>query len=309
MGSSPSPLKLPARLRQLRRAIAIFGKKPDVFHAIGLGECGLLAGIAGKLLRVPMLASVFSGELIYLPHINYGLQGDWRMRTAVALTMRLAQGVTACSDYSLNEVPAWVKCRHFLPFSVPPMLYQTGEFAAPSPPPWKLLHVGHLNAVKNQRLLLEAIKIVAQELPVHLDWFGGGITPPAIPEMITSLEMEHLVHFHGMVTNAQLRPFFNQAHLYVQSSWYENHGVAVLEAAAAGLPIVGTDVGLVADWKGKRAIATPVDDVTALANAIKTMLTSANKRQQLGTAAQAWAQQYDAAWTAQRCEELYKSML
>ncbi len=56
--------------------------------------------------------------------------------------------------------------------------------------------------------------------------------------------LDKIIQFHGFMENLSLLTFYQQAHVLVQSSRHEGQGVAVCEAAAAGVPTVGTAVGL-----------------------------------------------------------------
>ena len=73
------------------------------------------------------------------------------------------------------------------------------------------------------------------------------------------------------------------------SSRHEAAAVVVLEAAASGVATVGTAVGYVADWNPDRAVAVPVQDAEALANAIADLLAgSAAARAACASAAREW---------------------
>ena len=99
--------------------------------------------------------------------------------------------------------------------------------------------------------------------------------------------------------------------LAIQGSYHESQGVAVLEAAMAGVPAVGTDVGLVAELaraEPPAAIAVPVGDAAALGDAIVALARDPARRARLGAAARAWAAAHDASWTAGAFEALYAEL-
>jgi glycosyltransferase involved in cell wall biosynthesis len=82
----------------------------------------------------------------------------------------------------------------------------------------------------------------------------------------------------------------------------------VCEAAAAGVPAVGTAVGIVAELAPEAALAVPVGDAEALAGGIVALLQDPARREALGRAAQAWAHTHDAGWTAAQFESLYAGL-
>ena len=85
-------------------------------------------------------------------------------------------------------------------------------------------------------------------------------------------------------------------------------GVAVLEAAAANVPVVGTRVGFVSDWDGAAAVAVPPGDPSRLAAAIVQLLENPQRRHAIAHVAREWVERYDADHTAAAMTELYRSL-
>jgi glycosyltransferase involved in cell wall biosynthesis len=294
-------LKMPARLRQLNRALG--GFKPHVIHAIGAQESGVLAGVWGRWHKIPVVVSIWSGELVWLPKISYGWQGNWRTRLPISIAQRLATAITGGSRYTQSQSPYPM---HWLPLGVDTNLFH------PSTNPkqadvLRLVHVAHVNGVKDQQTLLKAVRLVADQVAVRLDWFGedmGG----RVPAFLRTHNLENIVHFHGIQPIDSLLPFYQQAHLMVQSSLHESQGVAVCEAAACGIPTVGTAVGLVAELSPNMATAVPSGDPSALAEAILQVWHHPDKRQAMGQAVKQWAIAHNADWTAHQFELMYSTL-
>jgi glycosyltransferase involved in cell wall biosynthesis len=114
------------------------------------------------------------------------------------------------------------------------------------------------------------------------------------------------VRFHGVLTVDEIMPFYHKAHLFVQSSLHESMGAAVLEASAAGVPTVGTNVGIVAEMAPRAAVAVPVSDPGALAKGIVELLENSRRRESLALAAQDFARTYSADWTVAQFDEIYR---
>jgi len=95
----------------------------------------------------------------------------------------------------------------------------------------------------------------------------------------------------------------------VVSSRHEAGPVAMLEAAAVGVPTVGTAVGHVRDWAPDAAVAVPVGDAAALAGAIAELLRDDARRLAIARRAQELALREDADWTCARIEELYAELV
>jgi glycosyltransferase involved in cell wall biosynthesis len=93
------------------------------------------------------------------------------------------------------------------------------------------------------------------------------------------------------------------------SSRHEAAGVAVLEAAAAGVPTVGTRTGYVADWSPGAAVAVTPGDAPALACGLAALLSDPAERLALGLRAQARAAAMTADDSAAACEAVYRGVL
>ena len=106
----------------------------------------------------------------------------------------------------------------------------------------------------------------------------------------------------------RLAAIFADADLYVQSSLHEAAGVSVLEAAAAGLPIVGTRVGYVADWAADRALAIETIDAPSMARAILALHEDPLRARAMAAKAQAWVLEHHASWVADRFAALYREL-
>jgi glycosyltransferase involved in cell wall biosynthesis len=92
------------------------------------------------------------------------------------------------------------------------------------------------------------------------------------------------------------------------SSRHEAGPLAVLEAAVAGVPTVGTAVGHIAEWSPDAAVAVPVGDAASLARETASLLGDDRRRLALALEAQRRALAQDADWTARRFEELYEEV-
>jgi glycosyltransferase involved in cell wall biosynthesis len=304
--AGPPGIRMARRWRRLIRALA----QPagwDVLHAFWTVPCGLLAVLAGRRLDVPTVVSIGGGELVWLDEIGYGGAGSARGRAGTALTLRLADAVTGGSRYVLEPL-AGRKAARSVPLGV-----DTVRFAAPvqrpAGPPWRLIHVGSINQVKDQPTLLRGLRLIVDQEPrVHLDWVGEDTLHSAMEQLCIELGLRSHVTFHGFRPSDEVAPLFRAAHLHLLSSRHESQAVVVGEAAAAGVPTVGTRVGIVAELAPAAAWAAPVGDPAALAEGALALLRDPARREQIGRAAQEWSRQHDADWTAAQFEAIYASV-
>jgi glycosyltransferase involved in cell wall biosynthesis len=104
--------------------------------------------------------------------------------------------------------------------------------------PPHLLYVGRLSHEKGADLLLHALAIARKTHPqIHLTILGTGLEETALHAMTTLLGLDNAVTFAGHTDPTR---YFAEATLFVLPSRYEGMPNALLEAAAAGLPVVAT---------------------------------------------------------------------
>jgi glycosyltransferase involved in cell wall biosynthesis len=280
----------------------------DVVHGYWALPAGLVAAAAGRRLSIPSIVTCDSGEFVSIPDIDYGLQRRWRHRRAVTATLKLASRVTVCTTYMER-----LAREHGTTALVSPLGVDTALFSAAAPPvegpPWRLLHVASLNPVKDQRVLIDAFRRVVDRIgDVRLDVAGEDTLGGTVQAYARQVQVDDRVSFHGVLPSDRLTELYRGAHLFVLSSRHEAAGVVALEAAACGVPVVGTSVGYVADWSPERAVAAAPANPAALADAIVTLLGDPGGRARLAASAREWALAHDADWTAAQFERLYASM-
>jgi glycosyltransferase involved in cell wall biosynthesis len=167
--------------------------------------------------------------------------------------------------------------------------------------------VARLEPVKDQATLLEAFAQVAARLPeARLVVVGDGSQRAALEEQARQPALAGKVLFAGRRADvASLLPLLDA---FVLSSVSEGLPLTILEAMAAGLPVVSTAVGVVPEAvvEGETGRLVPVKDAGRLAEAIGELLGDPTRARAMGAAGQKRARElFDLRVMTRRYEDLY----
>jgi glycosyltransferase involved in cell wall biosynthesis len=180
---------------------------------------------------------------------------------------------------------------------------------APLPKEPRLLAIGRLMEQKGFDRLLRALPaVVAAHPQVSLEVIGEGPDRPQLEGLAEELGLQERVQFHGFVERSRVPEFLARAGLVVAPSRFEGLPYALLEAAAAGRPIVATRVGgieqVVADGQtGILVEGEAVDRQPAeLGVAIATLLADPERARSLGAAGRERVVQH---FSLERCAAAY----
>jgi glycosyltransferase involved in cell wall biosynthesis len=160
--------------------------------------------------------------------------------------------------------------------------------------------VGRLSREKGQMEALEAwraaaparalLVLVGPDMPGH-PWDTG----PAAREYVKLEGLQDSVVFVGGVPAERVPDYLRLADFCIQPSHFEAFGTAALEAMAAGLPVIASDVGGLKDFvePGVNGLRVPPKDRVALANALTALVSDAGLRARLSEGARRTAVRYD----------------
>jgi len=258
----------------LLRLTRIFAKeRPDVVHAHTY-KAGVIASVAGRIAGVPAVVFTPHGHIFSRGANIPGVPGGPKLEALRWIT-RAAQGcadrITALSEPDLEQQVA-LRLSPASKYLVVRNGIDVERFAGPR---GRLFDgapvigaVGRFSAEKGHRYLIDAMPAVRRALPrARLVLVGYGDLEGELRGRAASLGPDGAVIFAGERDSAEVLGSFD---LFVQPSLYESQGLALLEAMAAGVPAIASEVGGVGDVvrHGETGLLVPPAEPEALAGAI-----------------------------------------
>jgi len=176
----------------------------------------------------------------------------------------------------------------------------------------RLLHAGRLGHEKNVDVVIRAFARVSERLPGHtLDIVGDGPARPGLQRLASSLGIAERVHMRGFMDRADLARAYREYDAFITASTIETQGIVLLEAMAAGLPIVGVDALAVPEivHDGRSGVIVPPGDEGALADALVRLLSDEVLRSGMGAAGREDVIPHSLPVVVDRLEEIYRRLL
>jgi glycosyltransferase involved in cell wall biosynthesis len=275
------------------------GPSPDFDFTVGFDMDGYR--IARSPSHVASLKGVIADEVRFetgLTRLAMSVQARCERlhveRAARVLVTSRYSGERAREFYGLREFPAIV-----------PELIDLGEWRRllqlhpAHSPRFTALFVGRLYRRKRVDVLLGAAAALAGRIPgLEIRIVGDGPCAPMLRRLARGLKLDGTVVWLGGVSRAQLMAEYNRADLLCLPSVQEGFGIVLLEAMAAGKPIVAARAAAIPEVAPHATLVEP-ESAAALAAGILDLYESAEARAAQSEKGLEWVEQFDARLVAQ----------
>ena len=257
------------RVERRLLAEALTAAAPDVIHAHWTYEFAMAARATG----LPTLVTVHDWAPAVL-QVHRDVYRTIRLGMQVRV-LSTAPALTAVSPYIQEKVERFYrKPVALVPNGVPPELFST----APRREAAGEVRFGALVAGddvrKNLRRLLEAFAVVrtAAGRPVGLELAGGGCGPgEPLHRWAVERGLQQDVVFTGRIASDEVAAFMGRLDAFVHPSLEESFGLVIVEAMAAGVPVVAGRRSGAPPWlleEGAAGLLVDVTDARAIARAM-----------------------------------------
>ena len=296
----------------------------DIVHSHEFIYSGLGVWVARRL-GVPVICTFH--HWIYDPQTQLTRKpGIRHLRRAYGLlsvrySLRRATYITTLSKKAMSMVkPDPVLAPNYrilsLSTTIPPPPSEQARLALRQAHGWSLgtpvvIHVGRFLEQKNHAGVLAVFERVRAELPAaKLLLLGTGTLLEQVQKMVCAKGLEEHVRYLGLRDDVQA--LMGASDVFLFPSLEEGFGLAALEANAAGIPVVGSDIGGLdeAVVHGETAQLHPVSDLDGMAQSVLHFLRDRSYATQVGMAGRVRAQKhYSHAAAAQKLRTLYAECL
>ncbi len=176
-----------------------------------------------------------------------------------------------------------------------------------------LIYSGRLAVEKNLPFLLQSVGGIVQTLPnTHLLLVGSGLPQfeDEVREQVKSHGLTRHVHFIGLVDYEQLPAYLAMCDIFVTASVTEVHPLSIIEAMAAGLPVMGIDSVGVGDTieDGKTGYLSS-NDLPSFTARLTRLCLDHDLRRQMGAEARRASAAYDIDRTTRAILKQYEKLI
>lgn len=274
---------------------------------------GLIGALRCKALGTKHVLTIHSAGLFALKR--------WPMGQCLA--QRIVKGSDEIFCVSKNNHRELEKLvGETVPLRIQPMGIDTAFFKTPGQTPdymqgkKNILYVGKLSPIKGVQYLLEAFGLIKDIFPeTQLVLVGSGIMEQQLREQVETTGLSSRVVFAGQQGKASVRDHLHASEVLVVPSVKDKNGqvegfpVVMMEALAAGVPVVGTRAGGTPEGiiEGRNGFIVNPADPSGLAEKITNCLNTG--QESFSDAAMASAEQFDWSAVANNYRETFQRLL
>lgn len=256
-------------VRAARRKLAEI--QPDIVHGQGTErDCALSAVLSGYPNVLTIHGNMRLITAMFPPKL---FSANWFTAKLEGWTIPRSDGVVAITTYTQRAVEDLARKIWLLPNAVD-WSFADANVGKSTPP--SILVVAGVDQRKNQNAFIDALVPLAEKMKFSVKFLGVVHRESDYGrEFLARLEKYPWCQYEGMVDRDGLRAYFTQANLLVLPTREDNCPMVVLEAMAAGVPVVASQVGGIPDLirDGKTGLFCDPESAASMRDAVEKLLT------------------------------------
>ncbi len=292
-------------VRAVRRDLAAL--RPDIVHGQGTErDCALSAVLSGY----PNVLTIH-GNMRRMAKVNRArpFSFHWLAARLEGFAVMRSDGIVCISEYTRELVKAEARQTWLVPNAVDASFFNVPRAAQMR----HFLVAGSICAHKNQNHLIRSLDPLAKEGGLHVHFVGD--CPEHVSyaqEFIKLISSRPWCSFSGFANRVKLKQFLSESTALLIPSLEDNCPMVVLEAAAAGVPSIGSRIGgipgLIED--GATGFLFSANDGSALREAVRRLVQHPAEAEHMGQVAKKRVlQHFTPAIIARRHLEIYREVL
>ena len=301
---------LPSFLAGMGLSLIRLAKQHDVIHA-HWSVCGAIAILTQPIHQKPVITTLRGSDV----HQATKSRPFSLLQKKAVHGSNFTVGVSQIIEAELRQqYPEMADRIRFIPNGVDDAFFAVpAERQHLAPSPLKLLFVGNLVPLKGLDVLLKALA----GLDVQSSWtftvVGDGPEKDYLKSLATKFEIDTDICFAGGVSFDDIPKLMRDHHVLILPSYREGRPNVILEAMAAALPVLATDINGTSELVRNDLTGwlVPPGDVDALSNALGDIINNKRNLAATGLAGRQWMQGQGLTWdkTAKLYSKLYADAL
>ncbi|MCQ3935893.1 MAG: hypothetical protein DPW18_02480 [Chloroflexi bacterium] len=291
----------------------------DVLHAHSPLSVGLLAYLTASTKRLPLIYTYHTSITDYTHYVKFIGGTNLMRRTAgwfSAASTNLGDQIIVPSP-KFHRLLMEQKVRkpiHIIPNGIDLSSFKAAKNPGSlrnrlgvKPDAPILLAVGRMDPEKRLDFIVDAFVRVAERFPeAHLVFAGDGSARKNIEARALTTNVKDRIHFLGMVARADLPDVLHDATVFLSASTTEVHPISVIEAIAAGLPLVAVQdeafEGMIENDKNGYMVPLSLEKY---ADTVSALLGDREKLERFGRHSAALSEKYSIEGQVKSLEKLY----
>jgi len=266
---------LPFFLLSMFSAIVRAALKSDLIHA-NWAITGAIAGFVGKITKTPVVTTLRGSDISRAEEswvdrliLGYCLKTSWKI---ITVCPPLTDSVVKKYPWSGNKV---ITISNGVDEA-----FQAVNKQHENADQFRILSIGSLIPRKNMSTIIRAIESIKNEFDLTLEIVGGGLEYDKLLQLGKDLDLGEKLVLTNSVPARKIPSCLKQADVFVLASYNEGRPNVVMEAMAAGVPVIASNIDGVTEviTHEKNGLIFQPDDHHALANDIRRLLTDVELR-------------------------------
>jgi glycosyltransferase involved in cell wall biosynthesis len=300
---------LPFFLAGMTLSLVRLAKTCHVIHA-NWSICGAVAAFSKKIHNRPVITTVHGSDH-YLAQKNKPYNLIHKM--AVRGSSHVAGVSKAITEDLKDFFPRYKDRIHFIPNGVSNTFYKVNPHERPGGHFIKFLYVGSLIPLKGLDVLLKALAYLSPDAQWSLTLAGDGPEMETLKLLAKDLNLDSRVIFLGRVAPRSVPELMANHHIFVLPSHREGRPSVILEAMAAAMPVVATDIDGTRELvqNGITGWLFRPGDEKGLASILSPIIEARGHFHEKGLQARNWMMDNELTWadTARAYKKLYEESI